>query len=65
MLVKRKAKESHMDNLKETFNILRKYKMKLDPTKCVFGVSLGKFLGFVMSQRGIEANLDKVRAIHL
>jgi len=50
MLVKSKEKENHMDNLKETFKILRKYKMKLNPTKCVFGVSSGKFLGFMVSQ---------------
>jgi len=39
------------------------YKMKLNPTKCIFGVSLGKFLGFMVSQRGIEANPEKVKAI--
>ena len=37
--------------------------MKLNPTKCAFGVSSGKFLGFMVSQRGIEANLEKVKAI--
>ena len=37
--------------------------MKLNPSKCAFGVSSGKFLGFMVSQRGIEANLEKVRAI--
>ena len=37
--------------------------MKLNPSKCVFGVTAGKFLGFVVSQRGIEVNLEKVRAI--
>ena len=37
--------------------------MKLNPSKCVFGVASGKFLGFMISQRGIEANLDKVQAI--
>ena len=37
--------------------------MKLNPSKCAFGDSLGKFLGFIVSQRGIEANLEKVRAI--
>ena len=37
--------------------------MKLNPSKCAFGDSLGKFLGFMVSQRGIEANLEKVRAI--
>ena len=37
--------------------------MKLNPSKCVFGVTVGKFLGFMVSQRGIEVNLEKVRAI--
>ena len=37
--------------------------MKLNPSKCAFGVSFGKFLGFMVSQRGIEANPEKVRAI--
>ena len=37
--------------------------MKLNPSKCVFGVALGKFLGFIVSQRGIEANPEKVQAI--
>ena len=63
MLVKSKEEESHLDNLKETFETLRQYKMKLNPTKCAFGVSLGKFLGFMVSQRGIEANPKKVKAI--
>lgn len=50
-------------DLRETFNTLRMYKIKLNPTKCVFTVSLGKFLGFMVSQRGIEANPDKIRVI--
>ena len=37
--------------------------MKLNPSKCMFGVSLGKFLGFMVSQRGVEANLNKIWAI--
>ena len=37
--------------------------MKLNPCKCAFGVTSGTFLGFMVSQRGIEANLEKVRAI--
>ena len=53
----------HLDNLRETFDTLRKYKMKLNPTKCVFAVSSGKFLEFMVSQRGIRANHDKIKAI--
>ena len=59
MLVKSKEGEDHLDDLKEMFNILRQYSMKLNSTKCSFG----KFLGFMVSQRGIEANPKKVRAI--
>ena len=62
MLVKSKDEANHLDDLKESFSILRKYNMKLSPTKCVFAIALGKFLGFMVSQRGIEANPDKVKA---
>ena len=63
ILVKSKEEESHLDGLRETFETLRQYKMKLNPTKCAFGVSSGKFLGFMVSQRGIEADLEKVRVV--
>ena len=63
MLVKSKEELAHLDDLRETFAILRQYQMKLNPSKCAFGVALGKFLGFVVSQRGIEANPEEVRAI--
>ena len=63
MLVKSKKDEDHLADLKETFQALRRYNMKLNPTKCVFRVSSGKFLGFMVSQRGIEANPDKIKAI--
>ena len=63
MLVKSKEEESHLDDLRETFNTLRQYSIKLNPSKCAFGVSSGKFLGFMVSQRVIEANPKKVRAI--
>jgi len=49
MLVKSKDEAKHLDDLKETFSILRKYNMKLNPAKCVFVVALGKFLGFMVS----------------
>ena len=45
------------------FDTLRRYRMKLNLVKCIFGVSSGKFLGFMVSQRGIEVNPEKVRAI--
>jgi hypothetical protein len=63
MLVKSKQEGDHLKDLEETFNTLRKYQMKLNPSKCAFGVSSGKFLGFMVSQRGIEANPDKIKAI--
>jgi hypothetical protein len=63
MLVKTKDKVNHMEDLKETFETLRRYRMKLNPSKCVFGVSSGKFLGFMVFQRGIEANPDKIKAV--
>ena len=63
MLVKSKEKKDHLDDLKETFNTLRSYSMKLNPSKCAFGVSSRKFLGFMVSQKGIKANPEKVRAI--
>ena len=63
MLVKSIDEGSHLDNLQETFETLRRYKMKLNPSKCAFRVSSGKFLGLVVSQRGIEANSYKIQAI--
>ena len=63
MLVESKKEDDHLKDLEETFNILRKYQMKLNPSKCAFGVSSSKFLGFMVSRRGIEANPEKIRAI--
>ena len=63
MLVKSWREDNHLEDLKETFDTLRFYNMKLNPSKCAFGETAGKFLGFMVSQRGIEANLDKIRAI--
>ena len=63
MLVKSQATKDHVADLKETFATLRKYKMKLNTTKCAFGVTSGKFLGFMVSERGIEANPEKIQAL--
>ena len=49
MLVKSKEELAHLDDLRETFATLRQYQMKLNPSKCAFGVTSGKFLGFMMS----------------
>ena len=60
MLIKSKQELAHLDDLKETFATLKQYQMKLNPSKCAFGIASRKFLGFMVSQRGIEANLEKV-----
>ncbi|KAI5352561.1 hypothetical protein L3X38_005452 [Prunus dulcis] len=56
MLVKSRTADQHIPNLYAMFTILKQYKMRLNPTKCAFGVASGKFFGFMISQRGIEAN---------
>ena len=63
MLVKNRREESHLEDHRETFDTLRSYNMKLNPEKCAFKVTAGKLLGFMVSQRGIEANPDKIWAI--
>ncbi|KAM1011835.1 hypothetical protein ACFX2C_047131 [Malus domestica] len=62
-LVKSKHDDQHITNLSETFTILKRYRMRLNPNKCAFDVGSGKFLGFMISQRGIEANPEKIKAI--
>jgi hypothetical protein len=61
--VKSKKHGDLLDDLKETFDNLRKYKMMLNPNKCVFGVSSGKLLSYMVSSRGIDVNLKNVKAI--
>ena len=63
MLVKSTTAELHIAHLSETFQILRKYNMKLNLAKCAIGVSAGKFLGFIVNNRGIEANPDKIKVV--
>ena len=63
IVVKSRKKETLIDDLKETFDNLRVYKMVLNTDKCVFGVPAGKLLGFLVSNRGIEVNPDKIKAI--
>ena len=63
MLVKSQDKGKHLDDLQETFDTRRQYNMRLNPSKCAFKVSSGKFLGFMVSHRGIEVNPDKIQAI--
>ena len=63
MLVKFKERLDHTKHQQETFELLCTNGMKLNPLKCAFGVSSGKFLGFMVTQRGIEANPIQLRAI--
>ena len=63
MLVKLVKAELHVGHLAESFQVLKDYKMKLNPTKCAFGVSAGKFLGFIVNNRGIEANPNKIKVV--
>lgn len=63
MITKSKEPVEYVRHLEETFGLLRKYMMKINLEKCAFGACSGKFLGFMVSHRGIEANLEKIRAI--
>ncbi|XP_070028763.1 uncharacterized protein [Nicotiana sylvestris] len=63
MLVKSQPAGDHIQHLSDTFQILRKFNMKLNPEKCAFGVSSGKFLGFLVSNRGIEVNPVHIKVI--
>lgn len=65
MLVKPKKVGDHFQHLTETFEVLRKHNMKLNPTKCSVGVAVGKFLGYIVTQRGIEAYPNQVKAISI
>jgi hypothetical protein len=58
-----RKEESLINDLKETFDNLDRYKLKLNPTKCSFGISAGQLLGLLVSARGIEANPEKIHAI--
>ena len=62
MLVKSK-RTHHTMHFQETFKLLRRHDIKLNPLKCAFGVSSGKFLGFKVTQRGIEANITQLKTI--
>ena len=63
MLIKSKECSDHTKHLQEAFELLRTNGMKLNPLKCAFGVNSGKFLGFMVTQRGIEANPIQLIAI--
>src|SRR3954468_24171681 len=63
MIAKTQSEEGHIEDLLKLFQRLRKYRLRLNPNKCTFGVRSRKLLGFVVSQRGIEVDPDKVKAI--
>jgi len=63
MVVTSKARGQHVSDLEELFATIAKYRLKLNPEKCVFGVEASKFLGFPLTERGIEANTEKCAAI--
>ena len=63
IVIKTKESRTLLDDLRETFANLRRFRIKLNPAKCTFGIPAGKFLGFLVSSRGIEANPKKISAI--
>ena len=64
MVVKRKVVSEHLGDLGIIFEILGKYKLRLNASKCSFGVRSGKFLGYMVTHRGIEVNLNQIKAIN-
>ena len=63
MIAKSKELEDHLAYRKKLFDCLRKYKLRLNPSKCVFGVSSRKLLGYIVSEREIEVDSSKAKAI--
>ena len=63
IVVKRKTRSEHALHLEKTFCLMKVYNMKLDPAKYAFGVSVGKFLGFMITQRGIEVSPDQIKDV--
>ena len=62
MLVKSQREENHLEDLRKMFNTLRSYNMKLNPGKCAFGMTAGKFLGFMVSRKGTEPQWKSICA---
>ena len=63
IIIKSQGEDQHAKDLEQKLDTLDKYNIKLNPEKCVFGVKAGKFLGFMISHRGIEENPEKIEAI--
>ena len=64
MVVKSKAESEHTNDLGNIFEILKRHKLRLNASKCSFGVGSGKFLGYMVTHRGIKVNPDQVKAIN-
>ena len=64
MVVKSKLVSEHLADLTYIFEILRRHKLRLNASKCSFGVGSGKFLGYMVTHRGIEVNPDQIKAIN-
>ena len=64
MVVKSKKVSEHIGDLTNIFEILRGHKLRLNASKCSFGVGSGKFLGYMVTHQGIEVNLDQIKAIN-
>ena len=64
MVVKSRVVSEHVGDLTDIFEILRKHKLRLNASKCSFGVCLGKFLGYMVTHMGIEVNPDQIKAIN-
>ena len=64
MVVKSKMVSEHVGDLRNIFKILRKHKLYLNASKCSFSVGSGKFLGYMVTHRGIEVNPDQIKAIN-
>ena len=64
MVIKSRQVEKHLADLGEVFSVLREHKLRLNASKYSFGVSSGKFLGYMITHRGIEVNPDQIRAIN-
>ena len=65
MVVKRKNVEEHLADLGETFLVLREHKLCLNASKCSFGVSSGKFLGYMITHCSIQVNPEQIKAINI
>ena len=64
MVVKSKVVTEHLEDLGDIFDVLRRHKLRLNASKCSFGVGSGKFLGYMVTYRGIEVNPDHIKAIN-